>query len=125
MRLLTVFLKTPQSLKTVLQIANSAFCGENIGSIKEAVEKIGLDNVHLIIFMSEIVQKNASQIKEKILWNHAILTNRIVNHLYIKKHSCRMPINTGSVGLLHTIGLILLLRKQKDKYNQVLHRKNR
>lgn len=104
----------PGLVARILNIVNSSFYGVRIGSIKQAVIYIGLDSLKNIILSSEVFRS----FKEKVLsntfidliWNHSNVTNKILHDLYFRIHSKKIPEEFASVGLLHDIGRLLMLR---------------
>ena len=98
-----------QSLSlAILKIANSAFYDNNIGSVKQAIIYVGLTNLKNIILSNSIFD-SANVDKMEILWNHAILTNKIAGFIYKKILLKKMPDLYSSAGLLHDIGRVILM----------------
>ncbi len=109
----------------ILRIANRAHYGCNASSIKQAIMMIGLLNVQQIIIATDVFKANADKLEKLKLWEHAFLTNRIVKYLFSLKDSLKMSAELGSAGLLHTIGLILLMSKLGNQYDAVLTEKKK
>jgi HD-like signal output (HDOD) protein len=109
------------STAKILRIANSAFYGAKTGSISQAIMYIGLSNVKSIVLSNALFSGSgalANSIKQ--LWINATLTNRMTNHLYQRVIGKKIPNVFASAGLLHNIGMVVLLSHFADKYQAVL-----
>ncbi len=104
----------------VLRIANSAYYGARTGSIHQALMFLGTENVKNIIISMVIFDHKSNVCDVKVLWQHAELTNKLANYIYYIKHMRSMPASYSSVGLLHSIGLVLLLTVFSNYYLPVL-----
>ncbi len=109
----------------ILRIANRAHYGCNASSIKQAIMMIGLLNVQQIIIATDVFKANAELLEKLRLWEHAFLTNRIVKYLFSQNDTLKLTPELGSAGLLHTIGLILLMSKLGNGYEKVLDARKR
>jgi HD-like signal output (HDOD) protein/CheY-like chemotaxis protein len=104
----------------ILKVANKAYYGHNVATVKQAVMVLGLSNVKQIVIATSVFKDDSKRISGLHLWKHAFLTNMIVSYIYEHKYGGKMPLNTGSVGLMHSIGVILLLNKYPKEYEQVI-----
>ena len=57
-----------------------------------------------------------------MLWNHSFLCSRILNLIYEKLLLKKLSENEASAGLLHNIGIILLIKLYPEKYIEIFHR---
>ncbi|MDM8534266.1 HDOD domain-containing protein [Clostridiaceae bacterium HSG29] len=115
-------IETDQSLSVrILKVANSAFYGNNIGSVKQAIMYIGLNNIKSIILSNSIFEKNNLK-KAEILWEHALLTNKIAGYIYQKILLRKISSEYSSAGLLHDIGRVLILSYFEKENTQVENR---
>lgn len=105
----------------ILRIANSAFYGAKTGSISQAIMYIGLANVKSIL-LSNAVFNVKGPMKDRIreLWHHAALTNKMTNHLYWKITGKKIPNVFASAGLLHNVGMVVLMSHYPDLCKDVL-----
>jgi len=109
------------STAKILRIANSAFYGAKTGSISQAIMYIGLANVKSIVLSNAIFNvTGAMGDSVKKLWKNATLTNKITNHLYQKIIGKKIPNVFASAGLLHNIGMVVLISHFTSVYAEVL-----
>ncbi len=104
----------------VLRIANSAYYGARTGSIHQALMFLGTENIKNIIISMIVFDRKSKICDVKVLWQHAELTNKLSNYIYYIKHMRSMPASFSSVGLLHSIGLVLLLTVFEASYLPVI-----
>lgn len=110
------------SLSTMLlHIANSAFYGARTGSIKQAVMFIGMNNLKSLIYTSSVLNM-ANKIKDEkglisSTFKHATLTNKLVEFIYKNFLKKKLPQECCSIGLLHNVGVVLLL---SEFYNECI-----
>ena len=116
-------IESDQSLTAkILQVANSAGYGMRTGSVRQAIEFLGLTNVMNILlsaaaFNNDRVVSNPCLNKDiDILWKHAILTNKILAYLYKRITGHPIPDMCSMAGLLHDIGKVVLIYNFTDKY---------
>lgn len=103
------------STSKILRIANSAFYGVKTASVNQAILYIGLMSVKSIL-LSYSVFVPGSPI-ERItgdIWQNATLTNRFVSEFYQRFLGKRIPNAYATAGLLHNIGMAVLIN-QKDR----------
>ena len=109
------------STAKILRIANSAFYGAKTGSITQAIMYIGLTNVKSIV-LSNALFHTSGKLEEIMnrIWINATLTNRMTNHLYQKITKKKMPNIFASAGLLHNIGMVVLISHFGELYSKIL-----
>lgn len=110
-----------QSIATkLLHVVNSACYGVKTGSVKHAVTYLGLSNLRNLILSTSVVETLGTfSIPEHLLkgiWDHAFITNRVLNFLYHTFLKKKLPETSMSAGLLHNIGIVLLLSCYKEEY---------
>lgn len=107
----------------ILHIINSAFYGVKTGSVKHAIAYLGLSNVRNVLLATAIVDSvNMSAIygtRLEALWNHSFLCSKIVNIIYQKLLHTKLSETESSAGLLHNIGIVLLLNIFPEKYIEI------
>lgn len=109
------------SSSKILRIANSAFYGAKTGSISQAIMYIGLMNVKSIVLSNSVFKINGPGGKAiEVLWNNATQTNKYTSLLYQKFLGKKIPNIFASAGLLHNIGMVVLLAHYNQKYTAVL-----
>ncbi|MFZ7121987.1 MAG: HDOD domain-containing protein [Eubacteriaceae bacterium] len=108
----------------ILRIANSAYYNLKAISIFKAVTYLGVNNIRNIIqataiLESIIIDKKIIRYFE-VLWDHSYKTTTIlnlINRKYIKNKNFDIFFTAG---LLHNIGIVIMLMLYKDKYCQFL-----
>ena len=110
----------------ILHIINSAFYEVKTGSVKQAIAYLGLSNIRNILLATSIVDSlhmngiYGSRIES--LWNHSFLCSKIVNIIYEKLLHKKLSEHETSAGLLHNIGVVLLLKLFPETYIDIFHR---
>lgn len=105
----------------VLKMANSAYTGVKVGSVPQAVAYLGLgvlkDLVLTIsVFSLDHVKGRAIKAELDLLRKHSLCVNQIVSSLYQAVHSKKLPEDQASVGLLHDLGMIAMIKQFSDDY---------
>lgn len=109
------------STAKILRIANSAFYGAKTGSISQAIMYIGLANVKNIVLSNSLFKTTGAMgAKVKQLWQNATLTNRMTNHLYQRITGKKIPNVFASAGLLHNIGMTVLISHFTSVYSEII-----
>jgi response regulator RpfG family c-di-GMP phosphodiesterase len=103
----------------LIQVAKSTVYGVMPNTVRQAVSYIGLHNLKAFLHFSCILTstkdtENPSE-EPELLWKHAYLTNRIFLFLYETFLHKQPPQATLFAGLLHNIGLIILLKGLREK----------
>lgn len=110
----------------ILHIINSAFYEVKTGSVKHAIAYLGLSSIRNILLATSIVDSfNMNGIYGKrleLLWHHAFICNKIVNIIYEKLLQKKLSESESSAGLLHNIGIVLLLKLYPEKYIEIFHK---
>lgn len=105
----------------ILRIANSAFYGAKTGSISQAIMYIGLSNVRSIVLSSALFSgPQSANDAIKRLWSHSTLTNRLTSHLYQRATGRRIPNVFASAGLLHNIGMAIMISYFPKEYEKIM-----
>jgi len=110
-----------QSISTqVLRIANSAYYQVKTGAVKQAVSFLGLQNIKNITLATSIISpvgisaEGKGQIEE--LWEHSFLTNKLLIYIFRSHLHKELPEIASSAGLLHNIGVVLMLNYLSEDY---------
>lgn len=113
----------PLTMK-LLHIANSAFFGLKTGSVKHAAAFLGLNNIRNLVMSTAIIDQtgafNNSNMYVKTMWNHALLTNQVLQMLYERFLSKKLDNESYSAGLLHNIGIATMHQVFGEAYRTVL-----
>lgn len=114
----------------ILKIANSSYYGLSLGSVKQAITYLGILNIRNIIlgmavFRKLSQKKGAGGKMVSRLWRQSSLCNKVAQHLYMKAKDEHMPEEFATAGLLHDVGILLLLNFYPAKYREVLHQLSR
>lgn len=108
----------------ILHVANSAYYNAKTGSLKQAVTYIGIQNTRNLVLTTSIIEgfKSSGPIRERVenIWNHAFTTNKLLAFIYQKHLNKKLPDSLSSAGLLHNIGLVLLLSNFGQDYLKLL-----
>ena len=109
----------PDISSLLILVGKSAVYGVMPNTVRQAANYIGLHNlktfVHWACVLSSV--KNTENIEEEpeLLWKHAYLTNRIFLFLYETFLHKQPPEAAMFAGLMHNIGLIIILKCLKQK----------
>lgn len=116
--------RDPGYTAKLLAVVNSSFFGVKIGSIKQAIVYLGLDTVKNIVLSSEVFDIFSSVDAHKsyvnIIWEHSKLTNKIFHKIYFTAHMKKIPEEYASVGLLHDVGRLLMVRYLPAEFSRVV-----
>lgn len=111
--------KEPAICAKLLNVANSALDGSKIGSIDQAVNIIGLQNLKSLLFSVTVIDCENISDEEKNyiekLWFHSVLTNKILNCIYHDLLKKSIPEAAIYAGLLHNIGEFMLLKYSESE----------
>ena len=102
----------------ILKVANSAFYESQTGSIKQAIMIIGLNNVKNIVISNTLFHGNDIN-RAEILWEHAIITNKIAGYIYKKIMLKKIPSEYSSAGLLHDVGRAIIINYLKIENEKI------
>ncbi|MEL7656810.1 MAG: HDOD domain-containing protein [Bacillota bacterium] len=105
----------------LLQIANSAYYGVQTGSVKHATVYLGLQNLKSLIFSTSIINSFDSDLSPDYfnvnsMWEHALLTNKIMHYIYGVFLGKKLSDEASSAGLLHNIGSLILMQNYHKIY---------
>ncbi len=104
----------------VLRISNSAYYGARTASILQAMMFLGTESIKNIIISTVVFDRESHLYSIKKMWDHAELTNKLANQIYHRQYGKMMPATFSSIGLLHDVGLTLLLSVFDQDYQAVL-----
>ncbi|MCD6293111.1 MAG: HDOD domain-containing protein [Deltaproteobacteria bacterium] len=122
-KIVAVIENDPAMTAKVLQVANSAFFKSGTASLKRASVFIGLMALKDIVAGSAVFQAlGASDLGPysiDSIWEHAVACNGLISEMYDIIHDEKLPENVASVGLLHNVGLLLMLKYFPDELTQI------
>ncbi len=105
--------KDPDISALLIQVGKTAVYGVMPDTVRQAAKYIGLHNLKSFLHWACVLSttKKTDQIGEEpeLLWKHAYLTNRIFLFLYETFLHKQPPEATMFAGLMHNIGLIILI----------------
>ena len=107
-----------------LRLANSAFFGarSTISTLDRAITLVGITRVRSVLLAAALEglhEAKRSNFKGKILWDHALTTGCLSQHL-AGIHGRSEPEEAFMAGLLHDIGRPVLDQMMTDKYAEVV-----
>lgn len=113
----------PSMAAKLLRVANSTYYGMKTNSIKQAVNYLGMKNIHDLVLSTSIFDMfNSKDVPERIfqpLWQQSFMCSKIVNEIY-KFLGKRAPAHASLAGLLINIGIIFLLNRFDQKYMKMI-----
>ncbi len=104
----------------ILRVANSAYYGARTASILQAMMFLGTETIKNIIISTVVFDRKSRLYSIEKMWSHAQLTNKLANQIYHRQYHKMMPATYSAIGLLHDIGLTLLLSVFDNDYQAVL-----
>ncbi len=117
-KIVAVIENDPAMTAKVLQVANSAFFKSGTASLKRAAVFIGLMALKDIVAGSAVFQALAATASGPYsidsIWEHAVACNGLVSEMYDIIHDEKIPEEVASVGLLHNVGLLVMLKYFPD-----------
>lgn len=118
--------KDPSIATKILHIINSAFYEVKTGSVKHAIAYLGRSNIRNILLATSIIESfsiNGSyKTRVEALWNQAFICSKILNIIYEKLLLKKLSENESSAGLLHNIGIVLLLKLYPEQYIEIVQK---
>jgi HD-like signal output (HDOD) protein len=112
----------------VLHLVNSAYYYVKTGSVKTAISYLGADVVSDIVLTASVIDAldvpHAALKQVSSLWEHSYVTNRLFHLIYEKLLNKKFSEHLMSVGLLHNIGSVFMIKYFYDKYMEFLSSKN-
>ena len=114
----------------IIHIANSAFYGTGeINSLEQAIVRLGLNSIKNITVAHNLKNFKKWTPKENDYINEIFQISFIVNKyfqlIYEKKYGKKIDTNSSSVGLLYSIGKIVLLYFFPERYEKILNTINK
>lgn len=98
----------------ILQVANAAFYGAKIGSVQQAISYLGLNVLRDLVLASGLFAAPSVGLAERkvldLFWRHSVQVNRFVHLLYQAVYKKNILEEFASVGLLHDLGVVALLK---------------
>ncbi|MCD6533211.1 MAG: HDOD domain-containing protein [Deltaproteobacteria bacterium] len=117
-KIVAVIENDPAMTAKVLQVANSAFFKSGTASLKRASVFIGLMALKDIVAGSAVFQAlgavDSGPYSIESIWEHAVACNGLVSEMYDIIHDEKIPEDVASVGLLHNVGLLVMLKYFAD-----------
>ncbi|WP_425448884.1 HDOD domain-containing protein [Dethiothermospora halolimnae] len=105
----------------LLRISNSAFWKVKTGSIKSAIMYIGLLSTKNIVISNSLYSlKSVNGFIEDLLWKQVNITNKLLLFLYDNIFDEKIPETYRTAGLLHNIGVSVLLANYKKDYTEII-----
>lgn len=122
---LDVTIRRDQALAArFLRLANSAFFGArcSVTTLDRAINLVGITRVRSVLLASALEglhESRKSNFKGKVLWEHALATGCVSQHLATKHRLCD-PEEAFMAGLLHDIGRPVMDHVFKPQYAEVI-----
>lgn len=107
----------------VMRIANSAFYGMHTNSLRQALVFFGIKYIRELVltctlFSSSLSSPLFSQYLEE-LWQHSILTSRILTGLYDCVLNEKLPEQSHMMSLLHDVGRVAMLDQHPEVFGSL------
>jgi HD-like signal output (HDOD) protein len=103
----------------LLRIANSSYYGVRTNSVKQAVNFLGMNNIHDLVVSTSIFDVfNDSDVPERLfqpLWQQSFICSKIVKAIY-KSIGKKAPEYATLAGLMANIGSVFLLNEFQHRY---------
>ncbi|MBN2808608.1 MAG: HDOD domain-containing protein, partial [Deltaproteobacteria bacterium] len=126
-KIVAVIEQDPALTAKILQVANSAFFKSGTASLKRAAVFIGLMTLKDIVAGSVVFQTLAAPAQGPYaidsIWQHAVACNSLVSEMYELMHDERVPEDVASVGLLHNVGLLVMLKYFPEALAEIVTRR--
>lgn len=106
----------PAVAANVLRMANTAFGGIHTASLKQAVTYLGLSVTKEVVLASSIFEHAKTNFLLELFWKHANLTNQLLRLMWERFLNQSLREEYSTVGLLHNIGQVVLMKQNKDCY---------
>ncbi len=98
----------------ILNLANAAFFGGKIGSLKQALMMMGRVNLMNLILSGSVFSifkdTGSKTLNMETIWKHSNLTNKLLQGFYFLTKGKKIPDEQAAVGLLHDIGYLFLMK---------------
>ncbi len=116
--------KDPTIAIKILHVANSAFFGLKTASIKHAAAFLGFKHLKNLVMSTGIIENFGgfayNTLYLDMMWQHAFLTNSILQYIYEKWLNEKLDNDNSSAGLLHNIGIAVMYSVFKESYHRLL-----
>ena len=112
--------KDPALVSRLLKLANSGLYPQSALDTQKAIILIGINNFKTLLMTQTLFQQNSPNHTEDLLWEHAILTTKILKEIreFLRLKTEDKVLTT--MGLLHNIGMIFLFVQSSEKFHQIL-----
>ena len=113
----------PPLATKVLQIANSSLYGMKVDRVQHAVNILGGELIKNLVLGFSLI-RNTGREKSSLFdysqfWKHSLVT-AIISRWILQKRAPRLKENGFILGLVHNIGILVLLQSMPRNYSQVL-----
>lgn len=113
----------------VLQIVNSAYMGlrHEVRNIHHAAALLGLENIKTIVLLGEVFAlaeraPGKPPLSLDALWRHVLNVGLYARHIAELENAPRKMIDDSyTAGLLHDVGLLLLVTKMPEELKKAVH----
>lgn len=115
----------PTVTASVLRVVNSAFYNVKTGSVVQAITFLGLPVIKAIVLSCSLFQSTNSKVpllSMSSLARQAMITNLYMTNIYSQLLKKKVPDTLSTAGLLHNLGLLMLLHYFPDKYKGVVEK---
>ncbi len=123
-KIVAVIENDPALTAKVLQVANSAFFKSGTASLKRAAVFIGMMALKDIVAGSAVFEALSAPTlgtySIEAVWEHAVACNQLVSEIYELIHDEKLPEDVASIGLLHNVGILVMLKFFPNELMKVL-----
>lgn len=113
----------PTVTASVLRVVNSAFYNIKTGSVAQAITFLGLPAIKTIVLTCSLFQTTNSKlaaVSMSFFARKAMLTNLYMANMYSQLLKKKVPDMVATAGLLHKLGLLMLLHYFPEKYTGII-----
>lgn len=116
--------KNQSTASKIMHVANSAYYNVKTGSIKQAITYIGIQSTRNLVWSTSVMEgfipKESYRKEIELILNHAYITNKLLSFLYQEYLKKKLADTSSTVGLMHSIGLVLLIYNYGDEFIKLL-----
>ena len=115
--------KEPNYTVKILQVANSSSFHLKTGSLRRAINFLGINNIKYIILAAKLFENSSASKKPpyatKDLWLHSVVCNDILGQLYRLIYLDTISDEFSTIGILHDLGKLVIQQYFPEQLPQI------